>query len=427
MQELVARTGLSPYCLSVLYDFAPQAFIPAPETRKSKQKQVLLDVICNNTQIQVTHKDATTRRAVMTKREEELGLTVKRGLMTLQEKDYTLIHEMLGTGYTNGGHFVYCYYTGPERRSTHDLGQVQHWVPVEKKLLPLFHKRLGRDVSVCYGYASAQVTETRDGRQNLDIDMRYIAQRWQNSQQGSRCSDALRGQSHLFVAGQDYNAVRHTQQQQHQQHASQKQDKKMDVDVPLTLCTVPPPVTHAPHTMDVVHYGTVHNELMLCDNADESETDVYDRYAVTDDEYHHISDAEYDRLCAMPIPQDVQFSFRRFIDASRKSAFRTGQQPSAQYYDHDPIVVFDAAVLALNGELHSQGTLETVMQKHLRVIENDGVAQLLETMSHESATAQDIRARGDEYVWALMSIENVSRKVPDSLKSHFTEPRELCL
>ncbi len=399
MQALTQVTGLSAYCLSVLHDFTPSHFATATASNKQQQqqpkrKQQLQDVICHNRHIVCMHpKDSQTRRLTVIKREEELERAVRRGQMSARDKDYALVHEMVATGHTSQGHFVYCYYVGPERRSSLDLGQPKHWAIVDKAHLALFHRRLERDVAQCYVYTSVQVTETQDGRGNLELDMRYVLQKWVASKQGKRALPQLAGHADLFAAGHDYLANQHcpTGTSTAIVPAKQKKSKKK-------LVVVVEPSSSGACT-----------DMVVCEPGDP--------YEVCDDEYRHINDADYDRLCGMPVPADVRFGFRHWMDVSRRSALRPALPPD--YYDHDPIHLFDALVMSLNGELHSQGTMEQVMRQRLLVIENDGVAPLMEAMSLDPQVSQDIQAYAEEYAWTLMAVQNASNVLPATLAPLF--------
>src|ERR1700748_678457 len=166
MQKLVELTGLSAYCLDLLYDFNPQRFAvvttsaipttPRPDDDEDDDemvvepsatsqtvtggckvvKQQLLDIICHNRQIYAFNKEAlrqeteltqpqgakrrgesALRKSIVQRREQALEVARKAGDLSAQEKDYTLVHEFLGTAYTSCGHFIYCYYTGPVERT----------------------------------------------------------------------------------------------------------------------------------------------------------------------------------------------------------------------------------------------------------------------------------------------------------------------
>lgn len=424
MQKLVELTGLSAYCLDLLYDFNPQRFATsATETAKEEDedeeaivieqphqaanskapKQQMLDIICHNRHVFAFNKEAlkqeaeatqasgakrrgesALRKAIVQRREQALEVARKAGDVTPQEKDYTLVHEFLGTAYTSCGHFIYCYYTGPAERNAQDLGTVQNWRPVDKQHLALFHKRLGKNVARYYAFQSADVTETADGRENLDIDMRFVVNKWLNSQQGEKLLPLLRENGHLFVRGEDYLARRHQQQQQTSQR----------------------PVAEKRSA----------TQAALTDGEGPEFVEGEDPYEVRDAELCHISDADYDRVCEVPLDGALQFGFQHFIDVSRRSCARKeGHEAPPQYYEHDPMQVITAALIALNLELHAQSSVALAMRQHLRVVVNDDMTAIIDYLTQDPIAVQDMLGRAEEYLWANEAVENATRSVPQHL------------
>ena len=77
----------------------------------------------------------------------------------------------------------------------------------------------------------------------------------------------------------------------------------------------------------------------------------------------HISDADYDRLCELPLDASLQFGFQHFTDVSRRACPRKeGHEAPPQYYEHDPMQLVTAALIALNLELHAQSSVALAMR-----------------------------------------------------------------
>lgn len=429
MQKLVELTGLSSHCLDVLYDFNPHRFAPVEksprqpvkaeqeeeddaegededeEERPGKApKQRLLDIICLNQRIFTLNRDvlrqeaetlgkkprgeSALRKAIVQRREQELEAQRKAGALSVEAKDQLMVHEFTGTAHTSGGHFIYCYYVGPAERAPRDLGAVHNWVPVNKQHLSLFHRRLGKSVARYYAYQSAHVTETVHGSAMLALDMRFIVQKWLNSQQGERLMPLLRENGHLFARGEDYLARRHQAQQQALQAAPSAE---------------PLPVKRGENERveTLVEFG-----------------DHEDPYEVRDADLCHISDAEYERQAEMPLDSALSFGFQHFIDVSRRSCPRKeGEEaPPPQYYEHDPIHLFDALTIACNLEAHAHSSVALAMRDHLRVVVNDDMTAVVDYMTQEPSAVRDMQARAEEFLWACMAVENATRKVPAHLQ-----------
>lgn len=411
MRNLCKLTGLSTYCLDLLYDFNPHRFsgsqtiivddsVTETNTAGRPINQILLDVICHNTAIFCFHKDlmvaddneetgsckkkhgkGALRKALVQQREQELDRRCKAGEMTVTEKDYLMVHEFCATAYTSGGHFIYVYYVGPPQRSPQDLASVSHWAPVDKNHLPLFHRRLSKNVQAQYQFASSDVTETADGRHNLDIDMRFIVNKWIASQHGEKCLPLLRDNAQLFVRGEDYLVKRHLQQQQ-PPPTPQKTPKRVTKPAPL------------PSGLDF--------------------ESGFDPYEVREQDFCHISDADWDRIQDTPLPEEMRCDFIHFLDISRRAVLREEIPP--QEYERDPIHLVDALCIANNLELHCKSTAALVTRQHTQTVINDNMTRLIDTLSLEPGPVGDIKSRLSEYWCACMAVEHASRTVPSHLQ-----------
>ncbi len=373
MQKLCELTGLSSHLLHLLYDFNPHRFTEAAAG------QQLLAVVCHNPQIHCFHKTQLTtagatgekagksaqRKQVVQAREQALEARRKTGELSAEAKDAQLVHEFCGWAHTDGGHFVYVYYVGPVQRSPQDLATLAHWVPIDKHHLGLFHKRLGKNVARFYD--AVDVTETEHGSDRLAIDLRFVANKWLASQQGEKLMPLLRENGHLLARGEDYLAKRHQQQQQ----------------VPPT-----PKRKHA----------TMATELAFDDGNDP--------YEVRDPELRHMTDAEWDRMQEVALPETVRCDFTQFLDMSRRAARR---DVPPDEYERDPIHLIDALLIACNLQLHCLSTAALVTREHIQIVENDDRTRLIDSLSQDPACVSDIQARSLEFFCACMAVEHASR------------------
>ena len=215
------QTGLSPYLLSVLYDFhghslqrhssdqsadtgggatASEATGVSPKKTK-KRRHSLVFVVCHNAARVPRVRSDAELKALVQKRDAELRQLQGWARQSAQ-KDWQLVHEFLGWAQTRQQHFVYVYYTGGSAAEGNNdgatpcaaTGQPRHWRPVSKELLGLFHSRLtNHDIAALWPtLSSSDVTESGDGRQNLGLDVRHLVARWLGAAQNEQALERLR-------------------------------------------------------------------------------------------------------------------------------------------------------------------------------------------------------------------------------------------
>ena len=401
MKDLACGTGLSTYALEVLYDFFGHKFGPAEESVTASSHQSLVEIYCGNSEkvfafnkealqlereraasLAGTEKkppsEAKLRRQIVERREAELDKQCRQGLVSARDKDYTLLWEFVGWAQTSGGHFIYIYYVGPgQRHAPIDMRRPENWRPVDKNHLALFHRRLGKDVSRFYQYASTDVTTTADARTQLELDMRYVLYKWLNSKRGDESLPLLRLTRHLFNREPNHLVLQQQQQQP---------EKKRVVK------------TLAPTWQPPVFFEGI------------------DPYEVKDEALHHVSASEYAALSEWPLPSTTRCEFSDFVDVSRRAVLNEQQPQPPSYYEHDPIALFDALCIACNPEMQARRTVSAVTGDHLQVVQNHNVTRVIDYLTTERSAVEAVQARGEEFVWAAMAVENATRLIPEHLR-----------
>jgi hypothetical protein len=415
MNELTKQTKLSPYCLDVLYDFNRHKFTedgkkpPSSSSPSSSSNITLVEVVCPNpdifvfnskviqeTNLESNNSDETTtttttgkktkkkknnnviiQKQIITEKEAELEKLVKQGKMTTEEKDMALAYEFLGWGLTSMGHFVYirCISTSQDR------SKPEHWRILDKQLLPIFHRRLGKDISRYYSYTSDDVLESKDNSEHLTVDMRYIINRWMNSSEGERLMPLIKQNSQLFIRGTDYLLKQH-QEKTKMLIANEKSQK-----------------------IKKIHK---HEKLL---------EDGYDPYEVKDDELYDITGERYDSLREIPIGPEIRSRLLDFLTISGHAFLDRNQPP--EFYEHDPGLLFDQICIATNMENHAKRSISLVTRERLMVVENHETAKIIDKLSQNASG--EIKECVEEFLWANMSVEHASRSLPPVIKTKLNQ------
>lgn len=258
--DVARHTGLSHALLTVLYDFfshtlAQQQYATGDDAAedkacRKKKKHHFQHIVCHNSTVpRVTNNGDIKARLV----KREASLRHSYGPNS-GEKDCQLIHEFLGWAQTvEGGHWVMVYYVGPDCDNDADkeaeMQRYENWKLVNKDHLSFFHSRLGRDVTPLFRYSALDIVETSDGRGNLALDLRYVANKWLMTNNNlATYAGLLWNARHLFARPeQDYVQHLHKYRENH------------GMEKPVPVFTTPVPLLAAPPVESVqlllTHYG----------------------------------------------------------------------------------------------------------------------------------------------------------------------------
>lgn len=402
MDNLTETTGLSLNNLYVLYDFYPHKF--STENRKMPASPTaLLEIACPNPNIFVFNQASLSQslpestkkktgnnvqKMIINKREAELDKLFKQGQITAEEKDRTMVYEFLGWALTSTNHFVYVYCISPSA----DKSKPEHWKILDKQLLAIFHRRLGKDVSRYYHYSSGHITESLKNTNHLAVDMRYIINRWVNSE-SEQFMPLIKENSHLFVRNADYLLRQHRDKEKIIMIALKDEEKKNDKKEEEEEEAKP---SHKHE--DLIRHGI-------------------DPYEINDDELCSITGEDYDKLREMPIPSQIRSHFNIFTNVSRRAFLDKNQAPS--FYEHDPGILFDQICIATNIEAHAKRSVSQVTRDHLMTVKNNNVAHLIDNPPEE--VLNEMKERVEEFIWANMSVEHASRSLPPYIKTKLSQ------
>lgn len=200
VNDIAQQTGLTPYLLTVIYDFHSHKLLGV---RPHQHKESLGAWYSPNPNLPSMRGMSNGEiKTMVSKREVALKKLCDQGQLTPEKKDQLLVHEFLGWTQTTSGHFLYIYFTG-ERKE--DMARAEFWELVHKDHLSLFHTRIGggvKELKKCYSLNSMDIRA--NGANHLALDVRYITRRWFNSSENEKHKTLLRDHVDLFKKGSDY-------------------------------------------------------------------------------------------------------------------------------------------------------------------------------------------------------------------------------
>jgi hypothetical protein len=153
------------------------------------------------------------------------------------------------------------------------------------------------------------------------------------------------------------------------------------------------------------------------DSSSEEAEGEYDPYEVHDDYYRYVDQAEYDHAINLHhIHPSIKCDFDAYVSISRRSYLSGKVTNPEEFYTHDPTLLIDALTIACNIEAAAKRAASLVPYDALHIVENNDTASEVEAMAVDAgAMLPAVRARGEEFLFALMAVENATRHPPDSI------------
>lgn len=316
---------------------------------------------------------------ILTKRANELKK------MNPQTRDERMIKEFLGCARVDRKHFIFVYYTGMSRERK-EMTRVENWKILHREHLVHFHSHLNQMNSFdsLYQFNASDIPSTRD-EDNIAFDVRYIINKWYNTYKDDEAIKTRLREENTSVVSQDYLINL----------------SKGSVPMKTVVKSSPRP----PRNTDIIELiQSMDVEKRVVDDDDD------DPFEVKDDAMRRVNKEEYMRSLHQPIDDSIRFNFNRFIEVSRR-AFISEKPRDAQHYNHDPIALFDALVIATNIEAMSHRIASTIPTNHLQVIENNNTTKIIDSMLTNENVRHSVHTYCEEYLYSLMTVEHAMRAV----------------
>jgi len=151
-----------------------------------------------------------------------------------------------------------------------------------------------------------------------------------------------------------------------------------------------------------------------CGKGDEEEED--DPYEVKDESFRYVSKAEYDTSCRVSLHGSIHFDFQRFEQISRRASHTTRVGRPLDYYQHEPVAIFDAIAIATNLEAAARRAGSQIPYERLVIMENNDAARIIEQVGSDGSMLAEVKSSAEEFLFALMAVENATRHPPTHIK-----------
>lgn len=402
VRSVTKEIGLSPYLLSVFYDFYEHRLYTQKESARSesprseKHKERLVAVVCPNPDICPIRKKPSENEIRSLLKEYEQSL----GKMEHLERDEMMVAKFLGWAQTHSGHFVMVQYHGFTRERK-ELVKLSNWSPLHKKYLVLFHSRFSKDrsLSLPLGMNYTDLEESGDGRGNLSLDTRFVVNKWFDSATDLQKSLLMKHRG-LFEKRPNYLIKQFGQNSLQKRIMSLNQVKADSQSVPFLITPILSKLT--PLKKEAVKW-------------DESDEDEDDPYQIKEEKYRIVSKDEYSQK--LVIHKDMHFTLHDYTEASRASFLSKKHTHSLEYYTFDPIHLVDAACIGLHMEGQMKRACSQIPLKHLQVVQNNDMIPILNFFAHNKHAKEDLKRYYEEYIYALMCLENTTSHLPPQVSA----------
>ena len=459
IRQIVRKTGLSEFSLRVHAAMVSKAHPLRVDT--------LFRVVCPNREIRSLSRDELQRLApqpspqplpagakkpikkndddrrkhIVKERERELaaqgvkiaGTLSGRKKMPLQQKDLALRWEFLAWGQTSSNFHVYLYYTGPVDKGENDeaLTRYENWHIVPESHLSIFHKYIA-DIHPYLQQTLSDVRMTRDNRQHIEYDVRYILYKWRTGAKGTR-KEMLTLVNDNLVLFEPKDTLRV------KEHKRRKQDEAAAAVVVRKTATKDPevPATRKRSRSGVnvgkrsshTRTNTTDEErpvesMNLC--VEEEETDDSAQLSVAKKRRVYEVKGERWRRCPITTYQDsvryplgtdgITFNVEQ-INAMMENAVCDDQR-SPISYEWDPVESLVQPLMLVNDPvLFRRQLVTTLTKKYNLCCETTDFQAQYEFLNTNEAAANDIRAACDSFTWSAvcLNLMVVPGMIPDEL------------
>lgn len=364
-----------------------------------------------------TITDDEIRKFIIEKREKELnaskvligGTTDQYDKLDSVQKDSTMVREFVGFALTNHHYCVYAYYIGPSFKGINnaELHNPSNWVPVHKKHLGHFHRRLRSDVKSYY-------TQTRydqwsfpgERYENPSYDPRFIADRWLNSKEGKTLKSLLKENASLFTdAVKDHYVVK---------CESGKEANSLHYYDGTKGEPFAPKIT------------TTASFDVEADRLQQQKSG----YRLSDEALCHVDIDEFPELPRIPLSRDITFSFEEYVSLAKRvfveneaNNTKASNKPP-DYYRWDPWVAVKAATMSLNPEMVIRNTSTLLADKHIQIVEADNITPILEYFASNKECVDEIKDSTERLLFAMMTTEIMTREHPSHLHTRLNRHHE---
>jgi len=160
---------------------------------------------------------------------------------------------------------------------------------------------------------------------------------------------------------------------------------------------------------------------------DEAEADDLEDSAEADDPYRvrtverltRVSHDEYNTSSRCALHPCYTFDLQRLEQVSRHAYWNPKVQAPQQYYTQDTAPLIDALVLTcgvggLEGVARRAAT--QIPYENLLVVENGDTTRIIESICGDPAMSQSVQRAAEQYLFALMAVENATQHVPQHLR-----------
>jgi hypothetical protein len=152
------------------------------------------------------------------------------------------------------------------------------------------------------------------------------------------------------------------------------------------------------------------DEMVIEGPAQPEEDDPYE--AGGDDHFRYVSKEDYDLSNRVSLHPSVHFDFSLFEQISRRAYPSTKVVRPPDYYEHEPVALFDAVALATNLEGAARRASSQIAYERLVILENGDATRIIECLVGDAGMLGEVKGRAEEFLFALMAVENATRHPP---------------
>lgn len=140
------------------------------------------------------------------------------------------------------------------------------------------------------------------------------------------------------------------------------------------------------------------------------EEEEIDPYEVREESERRVTHKEY----FQPVNMNVSFSgedYRNIVERSKMD----GQQPSG-FYEHDPMLVLRALIIACNIEKVAQSAGSTILIDNLMTVGDNDMTKIVEKIVSDENITEQVKDKQEEFIYALKATDVVSQVMPQKIR-----------